>query len=254
MQYKLFCIPYAGGSAAVYYSWKKHLPTSVEMVPIELAGRGNRLKEPFYESMKAAVGDVFSIIREEVGDNDEYAVLGHSMGSWIAFEVAQKIFSSPEIKKPCHLFFSGNYPPHYSLGTGTVHLLPEKDFQQEVMKIGGTPKIIFENEDLRKLFSPIIRADYKLLERYNGSANSSFPCDCDVTVLCGKDDNINERQALEWERYAGKRFSVCFFEGGHFFINEAPESVADCIAAALNISPAASGSKGKSGPSLSAHF
>ncbi|EHQ88971.1 thioesterase II family protein [Desulfosporosinus youngiae] len=238
MTYKLFCIPYAGGSASVYYSWKRYLPPGLELFPIELAGRRNRLKEPFYESIAAAVEDVFTIIRNQVSDNGAYAIFGHSMGSWITFEVAKTIFQCKKTPNPCHLFFSGNYPPHFSKGGGTIHQLPEKEFQQAVMQVGGTPKIIFENEDLCRLFSPIIRADYKLLEGYNGAEDSSFRCDCDITVLCGKKDSIKEGEALEWRRYAGRGFALNFFDGGHFFINEAAEAVVHSLSKTLNPHPA----------------
>lgn len=39
---KLFCIPYAGGSASIYLRWKKYFKEQVEIYPIELAGRGKR--------------------------------------------------------------------------------------------------------------------------------------------------------------------------------------------------------------------
>lgn len=38
---KFFCLPYAGSSATFYYTWKDGLQ-GIEIVPIELAGRGQR--------------------------------------------------------------------------------------------------------------------------------------------------------------------------------------------------------------------
>lgn len=49
---KLICIPYAGGSAQVYKKWEKYIHSSVEVVPIELAGRGKRLLNPFIENIR----------------------------------------------------------------------------------------------------------------------------------------------------------------------------------------------------------
>lgn len=44
---KLFCFPCAGGTAQMYYKWKKELSGSFEIIPVELAGRGLRTGEPF---------------------------------------------------------------------------------------------------------------------------------------------------------------------------------------------------------------
>ncbi len=43
---KLFCVPFAGGSAANFTAWKKYLHDSIELNPVELSGRGKRLNEP----------------------------------------------------------------------------------------------------------------------------------------------------------------------------------------------------------------
>src|ERR1700726_1837203 len=45
---RLFCFPYAGGSAMIFRTWQNGLPTEVEVCPVELPGRGTRLTErPF---------------------------------------------------------------------------------------------------------------------------------------------------------------------------------------------------------------
>lgn len=39
---RIFCIPYAGGSASIYNKWKKYVGSDFELILIELAGRGSR--------------------------------------------------------------------------------------------------------------------------------------------------------------------------------------------------------------------
>ncbi len=41
----LFCIPYAGGSAVIYSKGEKYIDACIEIVPVELAGRGKRFDE-----------------------------------------------------------------------------------------------------------------------------------------------------------------------------------------------------------------
>ena len=48
MESKIFCIPYAGGSASVYRKMQLYSMPGVSIIPVELAGRGTRMKEAFY--------------------------------------------------------------------------------------------------------------------------------------------------------------------------------------------------------------
>ena len=101
---RLFCLPYAGGSAMLYTRWKKFLHDSIELYPVELAGRGSRSKEPFYNSVNDAVDDIYNSI-EETLDDTEFAFFGHSMGCVLVYELMYRI---KELKNriPIHAFFS----------------------------------------------------------------------------------------------------------------------------------------------------
>ena len=52
----LVCLPPAGGSGAAFAAWQAALPPSVAVLPVELPGRGTRVKEPPHTSMDALVG------------------------------------------------------------------------------------------------------------------------------------------------------------------------------------------------------
>ena len=107
---KLFCIPYAGGSASVYSGWNPILRENIQLVPVELSGKGVRAAEPLYENWEDALEDVYSSITEKIEPGEEYALFGHSMGSWIAYEIL-KILCRKKMPQPLHVFFSGNTPP-----------------------------------------------------------------------------------------------------------------------------------------------
>ncbi|WP_268906141.1 thioesterase II family protein [Clostridium hydrogenum] len=99
----LFCLPYAGGSEAIYYKWKDYLSPSIQLIPIELKGRGKRYNETFYETLDEAINDIFKWIKERIM-NDDYAIYGHSMGSILAYELYYKVISE-KLRKPKHIFF-----------------------------------------------------------------------------------------------------------------------------------------------------
>ncbi|EHL32065.1 hypothetical protein LDG_5848 [Legionella drancourtii LLAP12] len=44
-QVRLFCFPYGGGGASIYREWQQEFPDFIEVCPIQLPGRENRLEE-----------------------------------------------------------------------------------------------------------------------------------------------------------------------------------------------------------------
>ena len=52
---RLFCLPYAGGAASIFYTWAKRFAAGVQLCPIELPGRGTRLQEPLRTSLDGLV-------------------------------------------------------------------------------------------------------------------------------------------------------------------------------------------------------
>ena len=224
---RLFCLPYAGGTAMVYSSWKKLLDSNIELIPVELAGRGRRSKEAFYNSVNEAVDDIYRSIEDKL-DGTRFAVLGHSMGSVLTYELIYKI---RELKNqvPVHAFFSGRYPPHVKKDDIDCHSLPEDKFLDELRKVGGTPEEFFQNKDLLNLFLPIIRADYKIIETYKHQQKPT-KLTTDITVFSGlEDDKVTENDLKEWHSVTDGNCEVIQFEGGHFFIFDKKKEISDII-------------------------
>lgn len=213
---KLFCIPYAGGSATIYSKWKKYLDNDIELYPVELAGRGKRCGIPYYASFYEAVDDLFDCIKNYV--SGRYALFGHSMGSWLALELAYKLIEHG-YDSPTHIFFSGNRAPHIYREEKILHKLPDDEFNKEIFKIGGTSNELLENKELLAFFMPIIRSDYKLIENYDYKDHGTY-LNCDISVLNGIDDDLKDAQIKGWEKYTKFKCNYYYMKGGHFFINE----------------------------------
>lgn len=73
----LYCFPFAGGSTLFFNDWIKYFDPSIKIISVELAGRGTRISEPFYDNFEQLINDIFSYINKE----KEYAFFGHSNGS-----------------------------------------------------------------------------------------------------------------------------------------------------------------------------
>jgi len=224
---RLFCLPYAGGSAMTYYQWSKFLDKQIDLEPVELAGRGSRIDVPLYDSIYGAAQDVFRSIKEQIKD-EPYAIFGHSMGSWIAFELYYELVRSG-LRPPEHIFFSGNRAPHLNVKRNKlIHNLPENEFKDAILEMGGTPKEVFEDDTLKNIFVPLIRSDYKITEKYLYTAGKSKLA-CGVTILCGKEDKITKDDIEEWNAHVLKKAEIVYFNGGHFFIYQNVGSVTSYI-------------------------
>jgi medium-chain acyl-[acyl-carrier-protein] hydrolase len=215
---RLFCLPYAGGSAALYFKWKKYLPNFIELCPIELAGRGGRFKEACYETLLDAVDDVCNQVKKYL-DERPYALFGHSMGSLIVYELYYKLKEDHQ-QLPCHIFFSGGAPPHIRKDKPMVHTLPDGQFKEAIMKLGGMSEELFEDEELAKIFIPLLRADYRILETYQYIERTER-IECDLTLLGGKEDpEVLIEDLSQWGRYTKGKSELYEFEGGHFFVHK----------------------------------
>lgn len=226
----LFCIPYAGGSEVVYFKWKKFLHPSIQLVSLELKGRGKRFREIFYGSLAEAVDDLFESIKNKIVA-DNYAIFGHSMGSLIAYELYYKI-RELNLRTPTEIFFSGSKPPSIMRTRETIYTLPDYDLLQKVMEFGGTPEELVNNKGLLQIFLPILRNDFRILETYHYQERQK-KIECDVTILNGKQDFTNKDEISAWKNHGCKGFRVYNFEGNHFFINNNVENITKIINGSL---------------------
>jgi medium-chain acyl-[acyl-carrier-protein] hydrolase len=225
---KLFCLPYAGGSAMVYNRWKRSINGMIQLCPIELAGRGIRFSKPYYDSLPEAVDDIYGMIKNQL-DSGPYAFYGHSMGSLLVYELVRKIMTLPH-RQPVQLFMSGGNPPHIKNAKKIYHTMPEEQFRDEIIKIGGTPQEVFEHKELLDIFIPLLRADYKIIETYQIQPNQTVLFDCGITVFNGKaDKEVSHDKLREWQRYTKSRCQVYEYEGGHFFIQDYREDIIQII-------------------------
>jgi medium-chain acyl-[acyl-carrier-protein] hydrolase len=230
---KVFFLPYAGGSARVYLSWKKFFNNSIDLIPIELAGRGRRIHEPLFESMEEAVNDAFKQIHEELNDAP-YVIYGHSMGTIIAYELARKI-SMHGLPEPAHMFFSGRYPPYVQTPKEQLHQLADQLFIDRIMEYEGANKEAFQIKELLDMIMPILRSDYMIVETYEHSEDILI-LNCDISVLNGKQDAYIQNKSVErWSECTNKICTFYEFEGGHFFINQHKEEIANIISRHFNL-------------------
>lgn len=225
---KLYCIPYAGGSASVYHPWKAQLPADITVIPVELAGRGTRFAEPLLTDIKGMALDIFKSLETA----EAYALFGHSMGGLLTYEVLQQIQKSA-LPIPRHVFISGcNAPDHKYEGKISTSL-PDEAFMKEVADLGGTPAEVLENKEFIQLLAPIVRNDFRSLETYRFDKNSE-KLKSPVSILNGRQDGDIHQKKKKWQEHCQEKCAYKAFNGGHFFIQTRELEVLAYIAEKLS--------------------
>lgn len=223
---RLFCFPYAGGGAYTYRNWAENLPSQIEVCPVQLPGRGNRLREAAFTRM---VPLVRAIAQEMVSMLDKpFAFFGHSMGAAISFELA-RVLRREHLKQPSHLFVSGRIAPQIPKQDKQTYDLPEQEFIDELRRLNGTPKEVLEHPELMQMMTPLLRADFETIQTYTYEAEP--PLDCPISAMGGLQDTDVPREDLDaWREQTTGPFSLRMFPGNHFFINTDQPLVLQAIA------------------------
>ncbi|WP_372366096.1 thioesterase II family protein [Candidatus Uabimicrobium sp. HlEnr_7] len=209
---RLFCFPYAGGSATVFRKWSESLPENVEVCAIQLPGRGSRLRESLHTNMNELVSDLKTAITDII-DEMPFAFLGHSMGALVAFELSHILESSPS-----HLFVSGHRAPQLPTRFSPIFNLSEEQFLSEIKSLGGMQPQILENRELMNLLLPSLRGDFEVCDTY--VYNQKTRLDFSITAMAGiNDPRANKEETEQWQEQTNDSFAFHMLPGDHFFLD-----------------------------------
>ncbi|ROR25859.1 surfactin synthase thioesterase subunit [Mobilisporobacter senegalensis] len=224
---KVFPIPYAGASVNVYYGWKELLPDRYELCMIELAGRGTRFGEPYYQSVDEASDDIAKRISEQLKYDDEYVIFGHSMGALLTYEIYYKL-KQIGIREPRHLFVSGRNAPHSFNKRDNIENMTNENFLQMVEEYGGIPEEFYIKE-IMEIFLPILRADFIILDRYKFQPKVE-KISCGTSIFYAADDfSTHVEKIRKWTEVIEDHVKFHKFKGEHFFLNRYPNDIVNFI-------------------------
>jgi medium-chain acyl-[acyl-carrier-protein] hydrolase len=226
---RLFCFPYGGGSASTFRAWPTALSPEVEVHPVQLPGRGPRMREPPFTDAYALV-EAF-LPKMSLYLDKPFAFFGHSVGGVMAFELSRRLRRDYGVE-PCHLFVAAQRAPHLKYKDPIIYNLPEPQFREELRRLGGTPAEVLEHPELMEMLIPLLRADISVSQTYWCDTRHSLTCP--LTVFGGLQDESDESESLAaWREHTVGRFDLKMFEGDHFFINTAQPSILDAIETTL---------------------
>lgn len=226
---RLFCLPYAGGSAAAYRDWHALAPGRIQICPLELPGRGGRFGEPPVVRMRP-LADALADALEPYLDGP-FAVFGHSMGGLLAFELTRAL-RRRGLPLPAHLFVSATTAPGTPRTRPPIHQATDAEVVAELRLLGGTPREVLEDDELMALTLPTMRADFSVLETYEYRPEPPLPVP--LTVFGGTDDPLVPLRDLDgWREHSAAGARLRVLSGGHFYVHAAAAEVVGLVAATL---------------------
>ncbi|MFF4697720.1 thioesterase II family protein [Streptomyces chattanoogensis] len=228
---RLVCFPHAGGSASYYFPMSAALSPAVEVVSVQYPGRQDRRKEPCIDDIGELADRIDAELRAgQAGAGLPVAFFGHSMGAVLAFEVALRVEQRGG-PGPVRVFASGRRAPSRSR-PGAVHQQSDAVLIEEMRRLGGTDSRWLQNEELMAVVLPVLRSDYRAVERYRSGPDRVI--DAPITVLTGDaDPHTSAEEAQAWSGHTRGGFALSTFSGGHFFLEQHQAAVIGTVTEAL---------------------
>lgn len=217
---RLFCLPHAGGSAALFRAWSAGLPPWVQVCPVELPGRGARLREPAFRALLPLAHALLQALYPCL--DRPFALFGHSLGALLAFELARLLQRGYGLT-PRLLCVAGREAPQYP-EREQAHALEPQAFLTHLRRLAGTLPELLDNAELMALLLPTLRADFAASETYVYTA--SAPLDCPLVVFTGReDDGVGADGLAGWSLHTHTSPRTHVLPGGHFFVQGAPPAL-----------------------------
>ena len=204
----------------MFRSWQAEAGPLIEIEPVRLPGRENRIFEPpllsVPELVQTIAREILPIIR------GPFALFGYSFGSLLAFETA-RLLRHRGIS-PDRLLVAALKAPHLPLARKPIHGLPDDEFAAEIRKFRGTPEAVLQNTELMNLLLPAIKADFTAYETYRYTAEEAFAFP--ITAMRGaKDPSVSQEELMAWSKHSCSGFSSHVFPGDHFFVNSSRQLI-----------------------------
>lgn len=228
----LFFLPHAGGSAKSYCSFKRFLPRSLTVVPMEIAGRSTRSNEPLFKEISDCCRDLIERHGEQMAA-EEYAIFGHSMGTLLTCELVRQA-REKGLPEPVHVFLSGRCSADEDV---TIFSADEETPDSAIMEFFFSKELFPQPaagaEELMAMITPILCTDVRMADKYRLTPRQ-FRFNCDVTVMYGREDEMLKGYDMHgWQRMTAGKCSVYEFSGAHFYYQEHKEEICRIIAEKL---------------------
>jgi surfactin synthase thioesterase subunit len=238
---RLFCLPYAGGSAAVYRSWAARLGPRFDLVTVELPGHGRRIREPPHSAATTLV----ELLIAELGEAfraGPFAIFGHSLGGLLGFQLTHELLRRG-LPRPSRLFLSATRRPKRP-GPYMLHSLPDAALLETLGRLGGAPQEALAHKELMEIMLPVVRADLQVAETWSFEPPGTL--EIPVSLLGGTSDPLVPPAEMDgWRAYFSGEVDRHSYPGDHFYLQPQREALLDHLIAAMSSALDAPGQPGQ---------
>lgn len=206
----------------MYAQWPRFVG-NVEVCPVQLPGRENRLSEQHFEMYEKAGSDTARALAPWM--DRPYGIFGHSSGVLPAFETARGALEM-SLPMPTHFIASGHVAPHDSpcdrlLGLNTMEL------RQEV--VGAiSSRGINPSDSLIGVSMEVLANDLNASRAYR--IEDPIMIASNILLLIWTDDTEVSQHQLEGWRLYGSKNTTAHLPGGHYDLLKAPAQLLNSIA------------------------
>lgn len=211
---RLVTFSHAGGGAAQFIQWAPSLPEFVSLSATRRAGREVRFREPTMMTIdpmaREAVEALAALPKRKT------VLFGHSIGSLIAYEVAQMLEAKGE--SPVLLIVSARSAPHLPLaGPPLARLSDERLIEESMRQYGSFPGHGARTRELIELMLGAIRGDLDASEQYRAPPGPRVRCP--IWVCRGTEDkSVAADRSDQWSTATSGTTTHTAFRGGHFYV------------------------------------
>lgn len=222
---RLICLPPAGSGAGAFRAWRPYVPEHMELVPVELPGRGSRIDEPVPDDLDALVEALLHSLEPEL--DLPYALFGHSFGAVVAYELALRI-ERAGLRPPSALLASASRAPHLPLMREPVSAGSDDELIAWPLSTGGLPRELLAFPDFLSELLTAVRGDLALAEDY--VIPHPVAVSCPLFTFAGEDDTVVPvAQVRPWAAYTPAEHRPRVLPGGHSFPGTHPRQTMSAV-------------------------
>ncbi|MEU5852884.1 thioesterase II family protein [Saccharopolyspora shandongensis] len=224
---RLFCLPYSGCGASMYRHWPA-MVEGLEICPIQLPGRENRLRERPHETYQELAAEVIDAIGPHL--DRPFGFFGHCGSALSSYEIAVQLARSGGPVPTC-VFVSSQVAPQEG-PFGSYLEMDDVELAEEVRRLIRELGGVEPREDLVRLSLRVMRADVDANAKYRMAEAVRLPCR--VSAIGWKDDvNIRPDQMTGWRDCGRTVFRL--LGGSHFTFLQAPADLREVLLADMDL-------------------
>lgn len=223
----LLIFPHAGSGASIYRTFSKQLSADFDVAVVQYPGRQDRaLVAPAHTLLELARGAFDEFLSSRWNRQAPITVFGHSMGAIVAFEFVRlaeaagvdvRLLGVSAAVAPSQV---ENLPPHPT---------EDQELLAHLSALNGTGGDVLASADLMRMALPVMKMDYRAFDAY--SCRADVTVGAEIQAMGGAQDPfIKPRELYGWSAHTTGESGVSVFDGGHFYLDDNRESVAELLA------------------------